>query len=371
MAIQFRASSVTGGLGSPASITKPTGTAEGDLLLLHVRTQSDVTPTAPSGFTLITNGSISGTSGIYVYSKVAGASEPANYTVTFASGTVRLGMMALYSDTGSTIELDASANQSNVSSSTYTAPSVTTTVANTLLTVFITVNLAGTITAGSGLTKRYDTGGTSSLFGATEAIAAAGATGTRTAAGGAATSRAVTAAWKELLAAAPTAPSGLTVTPISSSQLDLAWTDNSSNEDGFEIERSPDGSTGWTLIHTTAANAEAHSDTGLTEGTIFHYRVRAFNNGGDSAYSASISNSTYHELFAPSDLVANVLGPASIELTWEDTNEYEEGYEVQRSDNGVDGWTVIATLGIGETEYTDNDLEAEQTVFYRVRAYQE
>ncbi|MDQ7054058.1 MAG: fibronectin type III domain-containing protein, partial [candidate division KSB1 bacterium] len=40
----------------------------------------------------------------------------------------------------------------------------------------------------------------------------------------------------------PAAPSNLTATAVSTSQIDLSWTDNSNNEDGFKIERKDPGS---------------------------------------------------------------------------------------------------------------------------------
>lgn len=72
------------------------------------------------------------------------------------------------------------------------------------------------------------------------------------------------------------APTNLTATAVSTSQIDLAWTDNSSIEDGFSIERSPNGVTGWTEIATVGANITVYSDTGLASSTTYFYRVRAF-----------------------------------------------------------------------------------------------
>ena len=46
----------------------------------------------------------------------------------------------------------------------------------------------------------------------------------------------------------PAAPTGLAATADSATQITLNWTDNASDETGFKIERSPDGSTGWTQI---------------------------------------------------------------------------------------------------------------------------
>ncbi len=80
----------------------------------------------------------------------------------------------------------------------------------------------------------------------------------------------------------PSDPANLVAAAVSQSQINLTWQDNSSNETGFKVERSLDGSTGWTLITTTAANATSYSDTGLTAGTKYYYRVRATNSAGDS-----------------------------------------------------------------------------------------
>ena len=62
----------------------------------------------------------------------------------------------------------------------------------------------------------------------------------------------------------PAAPSALTATVISNYQINLAWTDNSTNESGFKIERSTDGGATWTQIATVAANVKTYNNTGLT-----------------------------------------------------------------------------------------------------------
>jgi hypothetical protein len=85
-------------------------------------------------------------------------------------------------------------------------------------------------------------------------------------------------------AAVPVAPSNLTAVAMSSSQIDLRWSEVSSNETGFTIEQSSDGIT-FTQINTVGANTTAYSDTGLRFNKTYYYRVRAFNSGGSSAYS--------------------------------------------------------------------------------------
>ena len=82
----------------------------------------------------------------------------------------------------------------------------------------------------------------------------------------------------------PAAPTNLTLTPVSSTQINLAWTDNANSEIGYYVERSVSGV--WTRIATLAANANSYANTtGLTEGTTYGYRVQAYNDRGTSAYS--------------------------------------------------------------------------------------
>src|SRR5262249_10058857 len=93
---------------------------------------------------------------------------------------------------------------------------------------------------------------------------------------------------------APTAPSGLSATAASTSQINLSWTDNSSNETGFKIERATDSgfTQNLTLVTTTAAGVTSYSNTGLTSNTTYYYRVRATNASGDSSNSNTANATT-------------------------------------------------------------------------------
>lgn len=83
-----------------------------------------------------------------------------------------------------------------------------------------------------------------------------------------------------------TVPSSLNAVTVSQSQINLSWTDGSSNEDGFKIERSTAGAGGpWTQISTTTADVVLYSDNGLLSNTTYWYQVRAYNSGGNSNYS--------------------------------------------------------------------------------------
>jgi hypothetical protein len=66
----------------------------------------------------------------------------------------------------------------------------------------------------------------------------------------------------------------------------LAWTDHSNNESGFKIERCQGNScTNFVQIAQVGPNVTTYNNTGLARNTRYRYRVRAFNTGGNSAYS--------------------------------------------------------------------------------------
>lgn len=83
----------------------------------------------------------------------------------------------------------------------------------------------------------------------------------------------------------PAAPSNLNATAASSTQINLAWTDNSSNETGFEIERGTSDSGPWAPMGTVGANVTSASDPGRSPSTTTFYRVRAISGAGPSAWS--------------------------------------------------------------------------------------
>lgn len=87
----------------------------------------------------------------------------------------------------------------------------------------------------------------------------------------------------------PEAPTNLEAVSVATSQVNLTWIDNSNNESGFKIERKIGDSGSWSEIVTVGANEEAYQDTGLTSGTKYYYRVRAYNDAGNSEYSLEAS----------------------------------------------------------------------------------
>jgi rubredoxin len=170
---------------------------------------------------------------------------------------------------------------------------------------------------------------------------------------------------------APTAPSGLTATTASSSQINLSWTDNSNNETGFKIDQATDsGFTQNLTTVTVGANVMTYNATGLSSNTTYYYRVRATNSAGDSA-NTSTANATTQDVIpmAPSGLTATVVSVSQINLSWTDNSNNETGFKIDQATNSTftTGLTTV-TVGANVTTYNATGLSTGTTYYYRVRA---
>lgn len=86
----------------------------------------------------------------------------------------------------------------------------------------------------------------------------------------------------------PVQPSGLITTTLGATQVRLAWTDNSTNETGFTVERAAFNSGSYSTLATLAANASSYVDSAASCGTAYDYRVSAQNCAGSSGYAIQL-----------------------------------------------------------------------------------
>ena len=150
----------------------------------------------------------------------------------------------------------------------------------------------------------------------------------------------------------PAPPRNLNATAASATWITVTWTDHSTNEDGFQIERSLDGVV-WPHSVTVSANTTAYADNSVVCGTIYWYRVRAYNVAGTSAAPVgSVTTPTCSSTppAAPSNLNPSVVS-TQVNLTWTDNSSNETQFEIERLSTGA--WSVIATVGADVTSYTD------------------
>ena len=166
----------------------------------------------------------------------------------------------------------------------------------------------------------------------------------------------------------PAAPSALAASALSSSQISLSWTDHAGDETGFQIERSTNG-VDFSLAGTAGANATGYTDSGLSAGTSYWYRVRAINTYGQSGYSnVATATTPISPPAAPGGLTATAVSTSQINLAWGDNSSSEVGFRIERSTNGTT-FTEIATVGGNVTAYQSTGLNANKTYYHRVRAY--
>ena len=173
------------------SITKPTGTVEGDVMVANIYgVGSDtITVTPPSEWMLVSETSVSGQI-MATYFKVAGASEPSSFSWSVTGGLQNQGGITTYYGVDTSNPIDSYSNQSNSASTSYTAPSVTTTVDNAMLVGAFGAVAGGnpdTVTPPSEFTERYDVGqnndGPACLESSDYVQASAGASGDKVATG--------------------------------------------------------------------------------------------------------------------------------------------------------------------------------------------
>jgi hypothetical protein len=170
----------------------------------------------------------------------------------------------------------------------------------------------------------------------------------------------------------PVAPSSLTATATSSSQINLSWADNSNNETGFKIERCQGiGCTDFAQIATVAVGVTSYANTGLVAATTYQYRVRAYNTGGDSGYSSATSATTLPSPpAAPGNLTATAVSLNQINLTWADNSNNEDGFRIERCQGSTcTNFVQVAEVGPNVTNYSDSGLALLTTYRYRVYAY--
>ena len=167
--------------------------------------------------------------------------------------------------------------------------------------------------------------------------------------------------------AIPAAPTNLSATAVSSSRIDLSWTDNATDESGFKIYRSTDGVT-FIWYYTPGANATSFSDTGRTASTTYHYRLLAYNANGNSGFSNTVSATTFGPPSAPSNLTATAISSSRIDLAWIDNSTDEDGFKIYRSTDNVN-FAFYATVGANVTTRSNTSLSGSTTYYYRVFAY--
>jgi subtilisin family serine protease len=172
----------------------------------------------------------------------------------------------------------------------------------------------------------------------------------------------------------PAAPTAISGAQIAAGSIRVQWTDGSTNETSFPLERavvSSSGSVGaFGLVATVAPNQVQFTNNGLAAGT-YRYRIRACNAAGCSPWATTGNVVIVPVPAAPMPLTASPLSATSIRLTWTD-GPVETSYQVYRTLRNVDGtwpsYASLATLPANSALHDDTGLLSGRQYRYQLRA---
>jgi hypothetical protein len=166
----------------------------------------------------------------------------------------------------------------------------------------------------------------------------------------------------------PVAPTIGMAARVSDTQATAAWTNAGSGGTyaSLSILRSTDGESYVQIASGLAASATGYTDTTVVANHSYSYKAVATNSAGTATSGAS--NTIYTTPATPTIGTATKTGATAATVTWEDNANSEEYFEVSRTNDGGENWTVLsATIAAGVESYDDASAP-EGTVAYRVRA---
>lgn len=139
---------------------------------------------------------------------------------------------------------------------------------------------------------------------------------------------------------APVAPLILGATASAYNKIDLKWSDNSNNETGFELYRSPTYNGTYTVVGKAGANATTLTDNTVAANTRYYYKIRSVGLSGESAQSVGYPYlAVYPFDNSVADVSINNNGGTANQITYNSANEIEGTYAA--SFNGSNGYVTI------------------------------
>lgn len=173
-----------------------------------------------------------------------------------------------------------------------------------------------------------------------------------------------------VLEQAPGIPVNVSGRVLSETSLELNWAEPAAGTAfGFEIERSPQGQGVWTSAGSVGLGILTLIDSGLAVDTSYDYRVRAFNDWGESSWvSVTLSTPVEGLPDAPTGLQGTAPFKDKIQLVWVDNSSNEQRFEIERSSDGGSNWQAAGARPVGVTSFADYGLTPGQAYLYRVRS---
>ncbi|MCO5165610.1 MAG: fibronectin type III domain-containing protein [Planctomycetes bacterium] len=163
------------------------------------------------------------------------------------------------------------------------------------------------------------------------------------------------------------APAGIGAQATAWNRVLLTWTNTSSDESGFRVERRGGGVTEFVGVADLPANASSHLDEALAEATSYEYRVRALL-AGQPMTPSEVVHVTTPVYPTPTNVSAQAFAWNQVFLSWTNTSWDESSFQIERYSAELEQWLAVGWAPSGASSYLDQGLQGGFDYQYRVRA---
>jgi hypothetical protein len=164
-------------------------------------------------------------------------------------------------------------------------------------------------------------------------------------------------------------PTNLFAEALGATKVKLSWTDNSSDEFGFIIERT-NFSGEWEELNRVIANIEEYIDNSVLPATPYSYRVASFTSSSISAWSNIASVTTFTEdVPPPLNLTADfIFEENAVLIEWIDNTNQELSTIIERKEGLAGDYEILHNTGLPDiTSFTDSNITTNTLYTYRAR----
>ncbi|MBQ2990118.1 MAG: fibronectin type III domain-containing protein, partial [Clostridia bacterium] len=168
----------------------------------------------------------------------------------------------------------------------------------------------------------------------------------------------------------PSVPTGVSAAAQSSSAIKISWS-KVSGATGYYVYRSSSLNGTYSKVGTVSSGSTtSYTNTGLSSGTAYYYKVSAYNSAGEGTKSGAVSATTQYVVPSkPAGVKAAAQSSSAIKISWNQVTG-AEGYYIYRSASASGTYIRIATTYSGSTtSYTNTNLSADTKYYYKVSAY--
>jgi len=162
------------------------------------------------------------------------------------------------------------------------------------------------------------------------------------------------------------APLGVMITRVTSDSITVIWKSFPYDTPtiSYKVYRSGSGSGPYSVVGTVSDTTETFTDTGLSAGTQYYYKITAVGDSGESGPSVTVNATTVPTV--PVNVVATAVSKTSIVVTWT-TVQGATYYAIYRDTTDTDSNPL--RIGAPSTgTFTDTGLDTGKTYYYRVTA---